>query len=82
MQLQKSQGKRNANLGNFSILLKPNRYLAAILRRIHQAVIVVYGNFIDHSVTEFFVKFDGRCGGLGEFKEHTADGNRLGISLF
>ena len=46
--------------GGFSILLKLNRYLCAILQRIHQSVIVVYGNFVDHSVPELFVKLDGR----------------------
>ena len=58
MKLQKSQGKRNANLGTFSVLLKLNRYLRSILQRIHQAVVVVDGNSIYHSVPELFVKLD------------------------
>ena len=36
---------------------------------------------VNHSVPELFVKLDGRCGGLGQLKEHTAEGNRLGISF-
>ena len=36
---------------------------------------------VNHSVPELFVKLNGRCFKLGQFKEHTADGNRLGISL-
>ena len=67
--------------GDFSILLKLNRYLRSVLQGEHQSVIVVDGNVVDHSMPQLFVKLDGRCGGLGEFKEHTADGNRLGISL-
>lgn len=42
---------------------------------------MVDGNVVDHGVPELFVELYGRCGCLGEFKEHTADGNRLGISL-
>ena len=42
---------------------KLNRYLRAILQGINQAVIAHDGNFIDHSVPELFVEFDGRCGG-------------------
>ena len=38
--------------GDFSILSKLNRYLRSVLQGIHQAVIVVDGNFIDHSVPE------------------------------
>ena len=68
--------------GLFYSCSKLNRYLRSVLQGIHQAVIVVDGNVVNHSVPKLFVKLDGRCGGLGEFKEHTADGNRLGISLF
>ena len=67
-------------LGLFLFFSKHNRYLRSVLQGIHQAVIVVDGYSVDHSVPELFVKLDGRCFKLGEFKEHTADGNRLGIS--
>ena len=50
--------------GDFSIFSKHNRYLAAILQQIHQAVIGVYGNLIDHSAPRLFVKFYVRCGGF------------------
>ena len=65
--------------GDFSILLKLNRYLRTILQGINQSVIVVDGNMVNHSVPLLFVKLDGRCFKFGQFKEHTADGNRLGI---
>ena len=67
--------------GLFYSFSKLNRYLRAVLQGIHQSVIVVDGNVVDHSVPEFFVKLDGRCFKLGQAGEHTADGNRLGISL-
>ena len=67
--------------GLFYYLSKFNRYLRAILQGINQAVIAHDGNFIDHSVPELFVEFDGRSFKLGQFKEHTDDGNRLGISF-
>ena len=76
------QHRTQVLFGDFSILLKLNRYLRAVLQRIHQSVIVVDGNMVNHSVPELFVKLDWRCFKLGQFKEHTADGNRLGISLF
>ena len=58
--------------GDFSILLKLNRDLRSVLQGINQAVIVVDGNVVNHSVPEFFVKLDWRCGGLGQFKEYTS----------
>ena len=58
---------------------KHNRYLAAFLQRIHQSVIVVYGNSIDHSVPQLFVKLYGRCFELCKLGEHTADGYGLGF---
>ena len=64
--------------GLFYSLSKHNRYLTAILQRIHQAVIVVYGYAVDHSVPQFFVKLDGRCFKLFKLGEHTADGYGLG----
>ena len=67
--------------GDFSVLLKLNRYLRSVLQGINQSVIVVDGNVVNHSVPKLFIKLNGRCFKLGEFKEHTADGNRLGISL-
>ena len=67
--------------GVFSIFSQLNRYLRSIPQGIHQAVIVVDGNFIDHSVPKLFLKLNGRSFKLGRLKEHTADGNRLGISL-
>ena len=67
--------------GDFSILSKLNRYLRSVLQGEHQSVIVVDGNVVDHSVPELFVELDGRSFKFGQFKEHTADGNRLGISL-
>ena len=36
--------------GDFFILLKLNRYLRSVLQGIHQAVIVVDGNVVNHSV--------------------------------
>ena len=45
----------------FYFLSKLNRYLRAILQGIHHSVIVIYGNFINHSVPQLFVKLDGRC---------------------
>ena len=42
---------------------------------------MVDGNVVNHSVPELLVKFNGRCFKLGQLKEHTADGNRLGISF-
>ena len=45
--------------GTFSILLKLNRYFRAILQGIHQSVIVVNGNVVDHSVPDLFGKVDG-----------------------
>jgi hypothetical protein len=39
--------------GTFSILSKHNHYLVAVLQRIHQAVIVVYGYSVDHSMLPF-----------------------------
>ena len=36
--------------GDFSILLKLNRYLRSVLQGIYQAVIVVDSNVVDHSV--------------------------------
>ena len=56
---------------------KRNRYLATVLQRIHQSVIVIYGYTVDHSVPQFFVKFDGRSFKLGELGEHTANGDGL-----
>jgi hypothetical protein len=38
----------------FYSLSKPNRYLAAILQGIHQAVIVVYGYVVNHSFALLF----------------------------
>ena len=43
---------------------------------------MVDGNSVDHSVPALFVKLDGRSFKLGEFKKHTADGDRLGIHPF
>ena len=63
-------------LGLFYSCSKLNRYFRAILQGIHQAVIVVDGNVVNHSVPELFVKLDGRSFKLGEFKEHTAVGGR------
>ena len=65
--------------GLFYSQSKHNRYLAAILQRIHQAVIVVYGYAVDHSVPQLFVKLDGRSFKLFKFGEHTADGYGLGF---
>ena len=59
--------------GLFYSLSKPNRYLAAILQRIHQAVIGVYGYAVDHIVPQLFIKLDGRSFKLGEFKELTGE---------
>jgi hypothetical protein len=50
-----------------------NRYLTAILQRIHQSVIVIYGYAVDHSVPQLFIKLDGRSFKLGEFKELTRE---------
>ena len=65
--------------GLFLFSSKHNRYLTAVFQRIYQAVIVVYGNFIDHSVPELFIKLDGRCFKLFKLGEHTADGYGLGF---
>ena len=46
--------------GLFYSLSKHNHYLAAVLQRINQAVIVVYGYAVDHCVPQLFVKLDGR----------------------
>ena len=59
--------------GLFYSLSKHNRYLATVLQGIYQAVIVVYGNSIDHSVPQLFIKLDGRGFKLGEFKELTGE---------
>ena len=65
--------------GLFYSLSKPNRYLATVLQGIHQAVIVVYGYAVDHSVPQLFVKFYGRYFKLFKVGEHTADGDGLGF---
>ena len=65
--------------GDFSILSNFNRYFRSVLQGIHQAVIAHDGNFIDHSVPELFVEFDGRCFKLGEFKEKFAELVRLSL---
>ena len=75
------QHRTQVLFGDFSILLKLNRYLRAVFQGINQAVIVVDGYVVDHSVPKLFVKLNGRCFKLGEFKEHTTDGNRLGIRV-
>ena len=46
--------------GDFSILLKLNLDLRAILQGVHRAVVAHSGDFIDHGVPELFVKLDGR----------------------
>ena len=43
----------------FYSLSKHNRYLRSVLQGIHQAVIVIYGYTVDHSVPQLFVKLDG-----------------------
>ena len=60
-------------LGLLYSLSKHNLYLAAVLQRVDQAVIVIYGYAVNHSVPELFVKLDGRGGGLFKLGEHTAD---------
>ena len=66
-------------LGLFYFLSKFNRYFRSVLQRIHQAVIVVYGYAVDHSVPELFIKLDGRFFNLFKLGEHTADGYGLGF---
>ena len=72
--------------GDFSILLKLNRYLRAVLQRIKQAVIVVDGNFINHSVPELFVKLDVGYYNLGSiYNPHTQPkklGTPIGVPSF
>ncbi len=58
---------------------KHNRYLCSVLQRIHQTVIAHDGYAVDHSMPQFFVKFDGQSFKLHQLKEHTADGDGLGI---
>ena len=65
--------------GLFYSRSKHNRYLAAVLQRIYQAVIVIYGYAVDHGVPQFFVKLDGRSFKLFKLGEHTADGYGLGF---
>ena len=65
--------------GDFSILSKHNRYLAAVFQGIYQAVIVVYGYAVDHSVPKLFVKLDGRCFEVCKLGEYIADGYGLGF---
>ena len=60
------QHRTQVLFGDFSILSKLNRYLRPILQRINQAVIVVDGNVVNHSVPELFVKLDGRSFKLGQ----------------
>ena len=42
---------------------------------------MVDGNLVNHSVPQLFVKLNGWSFKFGQLKEHTADGNRLGISF-
>ena len=57
--------------GLFYSLSKHNRYLATVLQRIDQAVIVVDGYAVDHGVPQLFVEFDGRNFKLGELAKQT-----------
>ena len=66
-------------LGLFYSRSKRNRYLATVLQRIHQSVIVIYGYAVDHSVPQLFVELDGRSFKFSKFREHTADGYGLGF---
>ena len=66
--------------GDFSILLKLNRYLRSILQGIHQTVIVVNGNIVYHSVPKLFVKLDGRRFKIGSiYNPHVQPKARFGI---